>query len=93
MKNHLCPHCAQPTISVWTKQCLGPARRIRCSECSGVVKVPWSAALSMLPLFLPLYLAYPYDSIYRVLGAVFGVVLGMGLMAYIYHQWVPLIKG
>lgn len=52
MSPHNCPNCHEPTISFWRKQFLGPARSIRCSNCSARISVDWKMSLLIAALMI-----------------------------------------
>ena len=52
LDSHHCPNCHEPTISFWRKQFLGPARTIRCSNCSARISVDWRMSLVVVALLV-----------------------------------------
>jgi hypothetical protein len=82
-----CPHCHQPSISIWRKMWLGPAASAKCSSCGGAVSVPWSAMLAGTPFFAAI-LVTPLIS---AAAAVVLWVAGAAVMAFLHYRFVPLI--
>ena len=88
---HNCPHCNEPSISFWQKQCLGPIKRIRCSECGAGISVFWPAALVAVAWAgsIPVVALFIYIET-NLLLAIAYVPVGFLIMSLYYHYVLPL---
>lgn len=96
---YACPWCQRKTFSFWQKQSLGPSRSIKCTACTRRVSVPWvraqfAAAPLMLLAFAGLLVGkVAYGVLPEILmGGCLGLMVGMIVMAPLYHFFVPLVK-
>ena len=95
MKRLNCPHCNNPTISWWRKQFLGPARRIRCPECSAKISVARKSSYPAIVASVIAFVSVGYfgAEIRRLVGfagATTLITLFLLVLGIYHHFFVPL---
>jgi endogenous inhibitor of DNA gyrase (YacG/DUF329 family) len=90
MKNHICPHCGKPSISIIKKAFIGPVVRRKCSECGnfvGLKAAPFYAVILPVLAMIVVLGFIDYKS-YMALVIILMIIAAF----FVNDRFVPIVK-
>ncbi len=88
----VCPHCNDPSFTVWQKQVLGPGRKKRCRRCGALISVSriHSVPTLLLTAAFPVVVAVAFLK-HGIIVTVSVIALMLLVNALYQHYLVPLV--